>query len=108
MEFAVFTTSTDWIEAAYRIADEQAYAAAMDRHGITSEILGDILAAEAVGANSSGISLATAEMIAVSTDASLRDVLLVRAGLFHSGLLAKIHTPASAVKLQVPYHYDRP
>ncbi|MFB8188135.1 hypothetical protein ACFC14_02350 [Microbacterium sp. NPDC055988] len=106
MPFPVYTSAAEWIEVALGFARgfalHDARAAILNRNHLTSEHIRALLTAEAAGANDAGVSTVTPEQLAQATGIDLRDVLLIRAGLFSYGLLSKAAAEADDVQLQIP------
>ena len=105
MPFPVYTSAAEWIEVALGFALDDARAPILDRHRITAEAIRGMLVAEAAGANDAGVSTVTPEQLARTTGIDLRDVLLMRAGLFSYGLLSKGSPETDDVQLQLPRAY---
>lgn len=102
------TLHSEWLEVADVLARRPGCIAVLDRHGVTADTLQTVLTVEARGANRSGVSALSSAQIADLTGVSLRSVLLIRAGLFHFGLLSKPARSARRVRLQLPGDFSTP
>lgn len=107
MPFPAWTTATEWLDLAKKSAYHSVRSVSLDRHDIDRTLYEAVLATEASGADQSGISSVNAEQVAVSSGASLHTVLLIRAGLFHCGLLSKVYPRSNLIQLQLPRDLDR-
>lgn len=107
MPFPVFTAADEWLQVADMLARHRVSVAVLKRHNITHALVTRVLEAEAAACNAAGLSTATAEQHAGATGVAMRDVLLIRAGLFHCGLLSKINGRSELVQLQSPRGYVR-
>lgn len=99
----ISTVPDSWLCIAQSFARDPIICRLLDRYAITLETLTIVLAAEARGANKTGVSALSPNQISDLTRVSLSDVLRIRAALFHFGLLTAAIGSSCRVQLEIPW-----